>query len=364
MRKTWALAGAAVLVAVAVTGGVVVLSGGEQSTATAQTASANTATVHKGKLSAAVSQDGILTYRARSDGSPYSAINRASGTYTELPEVGDKVDCGGVLYRVNDKPMLLLCGSVPAYRDLHEGDVGRDVRQLNRNLHRLGYDADAGVNLDPGDDDFTWKTKKALAALQHDKGPDETGKLDLDAAVVLPQSVRIAKVTGKLGGSAAPGAQVAQATSDTLDVQVNLDAAEQNEVKKGDRAQITLPSNESVTGKVNRLGRVAESAGKGDPAGGATIPAFISLDDPKKARGLDKAPVQVEITTQGVANALSVPVTAIMGKSGGGFAVEVVRGGGRRELVAVKLGLFDTAGGRVQVDGNLAEGDRAVVPSS
>jgi peptidoglycan hydrolase-like protein with peptidoglycan-binding domain len=364
MRKTWALAGAAVLVAVAATGGVVVLSGGEQSTATAQTASANTATVQKGKLSAAVSQDGILTYRARSDGSPYSAINRASGTYTELPEVGDKVDCGGVLYRVDDKPVLLLCGSVPAYRDLNTGDEGRDVRQLNRNLHRLGYDADAGVDIDPGDDDFTWKTEKALEALQHDKDLDESGELDLDAAVFLPHSVRIAKVTGKLGGSAGPGAQVAQATSDTLDVQVNLDAAEQNEVKKGDRAQITLPSNESVTGKVNRLGRVAESAGKDEDAAGATIPAYISLDHPKRARGLDQAPVQVEITTQGVANALSVPVTSIVGKSGGGFAVEVVRGGGRRELVAVKLGLFDTTGGRVEVEGDLAAGERVVVPSS
>jgi multidrug efflux pump subunit AcrA (membrane-fusion protein) len=73
----------------------------------------------------------------------------------------------------------------------------------------------------------------------------------------------------------------------------------------------------------------------------------------------------VEITTKGVANALSVPVTAIVGRSGGGFAVEVVRGDGRRELVAVKLGLFDTAGGRVQVvEGDLHEGDQVVVPSS
>ena len=57
----------------------------------------------------------------------------------------------------------------------------------------------------------------------------------------------------------------------------------------------------------------------------------------------------MDITTKGVDNALSVPVTALVGKSGGGFAVEVVRTGGRRELVAVKLGLFDTGGGRVQV---------------
>src|SRR5262249_26478282 len=118
-----------------------------------------------------------------------------------------------------------------------------------------------------------------------------------------------------------------------------------------------------VTGRVDQLGSVARSTGKNDGAGDATIPASIGLDDPGKARGLDQAPVQVEITTQGVQSALSVPVTAVVGKSGGGFAVELVRGGGRRELIAVKLGLFDTAGGRVQVEGDLREGERVVVPS-
>jgi multidrug efflux pump subunit AcrA (membrane-fusion protein) len=73
----------------------------------------------------------------------------------------------------------------------------------------------------------------------------------------------------------------------------------------------------------------------------------------------------VAITTKGLENALSVPVTAIVGRSGGGFAVEVVHAGGRRELVPVKLGLFDTAGGRVQVvEGNLRAGDHVVVPAS
>jgi multidrug efflux pump subunit AcrA (membrane-fusion protein) len=74
--------------------------------------------------------------------------------------------------------------------------------------------------------------------------------------------------------------------------------------------------------------------------------------------------VEVEITTKGVETALSVPATAIVGKSGGGFAVEVVRADGRRELVAVKLGLFDSAGGRVQVvQGDLRHGEQVVVPS-
>ena len=71
----------------------------------------------------------------------------------------------------------------------------------------------------------------------------------------------------------------------------------------------------------------------------------------------------MEITTKGVADVLSVPVTALVGKSGGGFAVEVVRADGRRELVAVTLGLFDTAGGRVEVEGDLRAGEHVVVPS-
>jgi hypothetical protein len=361
-RKTWVLAGAAVLVVVAVTGGVVVASGPEEATPAAQEPPASTGQVERGELSSMVSLDGTLTYRARPDGSPYSAFNQAAGTYTELPGDGDEVDCGDVLYRVDDEPVLLLCGRVPAYRDLGVGDEGKDVRQLNRSLHELGYDAVAGS--DPGDDAFTWKTQTALKELQHDEGADVTGALAIDDAVFLPASVRIAKVTGELGGPARPGAQVLHATSDTLVVQVDLDASQQGEVKKGDRALITLPSNKVVKGKVDRLGRVAQApAGQNADAGDATIPAFIGLDDPERARGLDRAPVQVEIATEGVERTLSVPVTALVGRSGGGFAVEVVRDGARRELVAVKLGLFDTTSGRVEVEGDLDAGERVVVPS-
>jgi hypothetical protein len=134
-------------------------------------------------------------------------------------------------------------------------------------------------------------------------------------------------------------------------------------VKKGDRARITLPGNRSVTGRVDRLGNVARTVGDDEDVANATIPTYIGLDEPKEAGGLDRAPVQVEITTEGVASALSVPVIALVGKSGGGFAVEVVRAGGRGELVAVDVGLFDTAGGRVEVEGDLREGGRVVVPS-
>ena len=84
-RKRWVLAGAAVLFAVAAAGGVVAMSGAKQATPAAQDPPVNTARVEKGTLSDMVSQYGTLTYRARSDGSPYTVFNQARGTYTKLP---------------------------------------------------------------------------------------------------------------------------------------------------------------------------------------------------------------------------------------------------------------------------------------
>ena len=360
MRKRWLLAAAAVLVAAVC--GVVAVSGGDHPAAAAPAPAANTDKVLKGDLSALVSGAGTLTYRARPDGSPFMVINQAGGVYTQLPSAGDKVGCGGVLYRVDNRPVVLLCGTVPIYRALHVGAKGPDARQLNRSLHQLGYDTDAHVRIDPADGAFTPKTEQALRALQRRKGFGVTGTLATDDAVFLPVAVRIAKVSSGLGAPARPGAAVLSATSDRLHVRVQLDASQQGEVHKGDRVQIALPGNTPVTGRVAGFGRVAQAEQGGQPTA-ATIPTFIDLDDPGKADGLDQAPVQVDITTKGVKNALSVPVTALVGKSGGGFAVEVVRGVRQRELVAVKLGLFDTGGGRVQVEGDLRAGDAVVVPS-
>jgi hypothetical protein len=79
----------------------------------------------------------------------------------------------------------------------------------------------------------------------------------------------------------------------------------------------------------------------------------------------DQAPVQVGITTASVPNALVVPATALLARSGGSYAVEVVGAGARTHLVPVSLGLFDDAEGLVQVTASgLAAGQDVVVPST
>jgi Putative peptidoglycan binding domain len=374
-RRRRLLAGAAVVVLVAAAGVVVAATdpfdSRNESRGAVGGSTTNTAlaTVREGPLSAQVNQSGTLSYAAQADGSPYAVVNQASGTYTWLPSAGRGVRCGQVLYRVEETPVVLLCGRTPAYRELSVGDSGRDVRELNRNLVRLGY-ADR-AELDPSSDEFGSETAAALERLQDKLGVDQTGSLDLGAAVFLPGPLRVTKVIAKPGTRAAPGMEVAQATSTRRQVTVELSASQQSQVKVGDRAQVTLPGNRTTPGVVSRLGTIANSSddtGSGSGAGSgsstATLPVYVTLKRPKAAGSLDQAPVQVQITTAGVKRALVVPVTALVGQAGGGFAVETVDAQGVHQLVPVTLGLFDDANGLVQVSGELSAGQRVVVPAT
>ncbi|MCO5995840.1 efflux RND transporter periplasmic adaptor subunit [Actinoallomurus rhizosphaericola] len=366
-RRRRGLLGGGVAV-VLVVGGVVLAmtnpfgDGGEPATRAGDGTSL--AAVQEGPLSSQVSQSGTLSYSAGADGTPYRVVDRASGTYTWVPATGTRIDCGETLYKVDQKPVLLICGSTPAYRDLAEGDHGKDVRALNETLVDEGYAGRSG--LDPDSGYFSAGTAAALEKLQDERGADVTGRLDLGQAVFLPGPLRIGKVMAGNGTSAGSGRPIMEASSNRREVIVKLDASQQSEVEKGDQAQITLPDNRITSGVVRRIGTVATSSGKNDSdAGSATIPVYITLKHPKDAGTLDEAPVQVQITTAGVKNALIVPVTALIGQAGGGYAVEVAAGdGGRTRIVPVTLGLFDDADGKVQVSGTLSAGDRVVVPST
>ena len=313
-----------------------------------------------------VSVYGTLTYRARSDGSPYSVIDQLSGTATWLPEAGQVIEQGHVIYRVDDEPVVLLYGSTPAYRTVSTGMTGADVTELNADLVALGYATVAEIP--DGADTFTSATATALKKLQATLGLAQTGTLTFGQVVFEPAAVRVTTVSATLGGALQAAHPVLEGTSTIRVVTIALDAAQQSVVKVGDHVVITLPDNSTTSGVVTSVGTVATTSSSSNGAGGdrmspPTVTVEVRPTDPAATGSVDQAPVQVRITTEVVEGALSVPVTALVGKTGGGFAVEVVRADGRRELVAVKLGLFDSAGGRVQVEGDLREGDHVVVPS-
>jgi len=364
-------------VALVVAGGGVVLAvtglyGGDGKPAARAGGGTSLATVQEGPLSSQVGQSGTLSYAAGADGTPFSVVNRAKGTYTWVPAAGIQIDCGETLYKVGQKPVVLVCGSTPAYRNLAVGNGGRDVRALNETLVKEGYTDKS--ELDPDSDYFGAETAEALEKLQNKRGADVTGRLNLGQAVFLPGPLRIGKVLAKNGTSAGAGRSIMEASSNRREVIVKLDASQQSEVKKGAQAQITLPDNRTTSGVVSRIGTVVTSssqdnsgADSGSDSGSesATLPVYITLKHPKDAGTLEQAPVQVQITTDGVKQALIVPVTALIGQAGGGYAVEVAAGeGGQTRIVPVTPGLFDSANGLVQVSGALSANDRVVVPST
>jgi peptidoglycan hydrolase-like protein with peptidoglycan-binding domain len=383
-RRTWALA-AAVLVTVAIAaGGVLASSGAKQATAASRELPLGTARVQRRTLSAMVSQAGTLTYRARADGSPYSVINQARGTYTKLPAAGQMIGQGHVLYRVDDRPVVLLRGSTPAYRTLSPGASGPDVGELNADLVALGYAAAA--QLSPKSASYGPATTAAVIKLQAAVGMRQSGALTLGQVVFEPSALRVTSVSAQLGGGAPAGATVMQATSTARQVQLALSASEQTTLAVGDKVSITLPNNRTTTGVVSSVGAVATCpsgsgtsgsasssaapgtdtcASGGSASAAPTITVGVTPSHPTATDAWDQAPVQVGITTASVSNALVVPVTALLAQSGDGYAVEVSGAGARNHLVPVSLGLFDDAEGLVQVTGSaLAAGQEVVVPAT
>jgi peptidoglycan hydrolase-like protein with peptidoglycan-binding domain len=315
--------------------------------------------VSQGPLSAQVIGQGSLGYAAQPNGSPYAVVNRASGAFTSLPEVGQVIKQGEPLYAVSNSPVILLNGATPASRSMSVGASGPDVRELNADLVAMGYAARSA--LDPSSGNFGPATASALARLQGALGLNRTGALPLGQAVFLPAPLRIARVSATLGADADIGSTVAQATSTVRQVQVNIDATEQSSLKVGDQVLITLPSFQDTPGVVASIGTVASPS----TTTSATIPVDITLQRPQDTGTLDQAPVRVQITTSGVTDALIVPVTALVPQSSSGYAVETVDAHGIHRLVPVTLGLFDDADGLVQVTSQqLSPGQAIVVPAT
>lgn len=69
-----------------------------------------------------------------------SLLKPGPGVFTTLPAPNSQLDEGEVMLTVSGRPVFVLQGEVPAYRDLVPGISGADVHQLESGLERLGFD--------------------------------------------------------------------------------------------------------------------------------------------------------------------------------------------------------------------------------
>jgi hypothetical protein len=309
--------------------------------------------VARENISQTTSENATLGYAGS-----YTVTGKGSGTLTSLPSAGQVIRQGQVLYRVdNGTPVVLMYGSIPAWRNMSEGTTGSDVTQLNHDLVNLGYANSSDISA-LGWDYYSWETNYAVQLLEEHGGVSSpSGSLSLGSVVFEPEALRVSTVTGSLGGPAS--GPIFSATSDRHVVTISLNTSMESQVKAGNAVSVTLPDGSTTPGVISSVGSVASGSGSN-----ATIPVYVKLTDPKAAGNLDQAPVTVYITTGSASNVLAVPVGALLAQSSGGYAVEVVGAGNTRRQVPVTVGIIDDNAGMAQVTGTLTPGERVVVPSS
>jgi peptidoglycan hydrolase-like protein with peptidoglycan-binding domain len=265
-----------------------------------------------------------------------------------LPEPGTLVKRGGTLLRADDRPVVLLYGAIPSYRDLAEPAKGADVRQLKRNLAALGY---RGFTVD---EEFTAATTAAVKRWQHDLNVPETGLVERGRIVYASTAVRIARHLVRLGASAA--GDVLSYTGNTRVVGVPADASEAAWAAPGTKVTVTLPSGTSIGGTVSAV-TDAPATGDDHPTGQVVT---IAVADQGALGQLGEVEVSVRYVAKERKDVLTVPVPALLALAEGGYGLEVVDGSTSR-VVAVTVGLF--ADGRVEVAGpDIGEGTVVGLP--
>ena len=201
-RRGRPLAILALLIAAAVVVVIVVSNKGPaKNNSDAGTTATGATTVQRRNLVATDTESGTLSYA-----NAQTVYNRLSGTITWAPQIGAIIKPGQTLFDVDNRPVLLMDGSTPAYRGLSATDLtGPDVYELNKNLVDLGYDPDGIVV----DDTWQTATTAGIDALQYHLGETETGSLTLGQVVFLPGRQMVQTVDATVGSTSytpAPGA--------------------------------------------------------------------------------------------------------------------------------------------------------------
>jgi peptidoglycan hydrolase-like protein with peptidoglycan-binding domain len=382
------------------------LGGGEDETLNPPARAGSTVQVTRATLVERTKVEGELGY-----GTEIPVPVKATGTVTWLPEPGARAERGDVLLRVDDRPVVLLYGVLPMYRELglmrgqssgrgagaedvrpsgtptpsnatespESGTIptttkpgatrgaasdtgqaaapmhGMDVLQFETNLSALGY---SGFTVD---ERYTSGTAQAVKRWQKSLGLPQTGRIGIGDVVYASGAVRVGNPGVRLG--AAAGENVLMYTSTSRKVVVEASALELAWAVRGTEVTVHLPNGRPVKGKVKSVGKQATApeagGGSGAEPGGAaaTVPVTITITDQRAIGRLESGPVTVEYVGRERKDVLSVPVAALVALAEGGHGLETTDD----RFIAVKTGLF--ADGQVEISGTaVREGLKVRIP--
>ena len=347
------------LVAVMSTAAVWRIASPQQAASQDATESENGASTQRSYSTASVSQGSLATDRefnaTVSHGDSWVVTTDADGTITAAREIGELVDFGEELIRIDDKPVTVAEGSMPMYRELHKVNTrhrdvngkrlklqtGEDVAQLQRFLIAAGFDDDGDLEVDS---EFGASTEDAVEDWQEAVGLPVTGRVDTSQLVFESAPVRI-NTTSRVGDRFS----ALEVTGADTEVLVDTSTRDRSALPVGADVEIDV-NGQASAGTISEQKQVTLT--DGSRVWRTTISPDGGLPD-------DVATAKVTITQTVAQDVLLVPVVALLALSEGGFAVEVPDGP-RTRLVAVEVG--EVLDGRAEVSGEITEGDEVVIP--
>ena len=276
------------------------------------------------------------------------AVNQSTGTVTRLPVTrGERVDAGDVLYRVDERPVVVLKGAVPAFRPLSAGAVGADVTQLTRFLAAKNY-------LDAATSTYSPAVQRAVRAWQRSMGVEQTGRLNRgDVIFVKSLPVRVAlDPRFAVGALLSAGAPAIEALSSAPTFTAQYSDFQAKQISEGMPVEIE-----------SRSSRWSGALGVPSVAADGTVTAAVVPTDDDALCGKQckevplrgtlqmKGTTEVQKTLRGVV----VPSAALVTDSDGSTAV--ITADGQRSKVTVR----GRARGMAVIDG-LAAGTAVRVP--
>lgn len=318
-----------------------------QDSATAET---ELATVVRGDLVEEAEANGTVGF-----GETSTLPIDSDGMVTQSRESGEIVRPGEVLLRVAERPIYLVEGNQPLYRELRRvsagerdaaGDkiglqTGADVEQLQQFLVDAGFDDKGRLEVDGS---FGLSTERAVKEWQRSVGLVATGKIDRTQMVFVDGPVRIESAPG-----VGENFDSVSVTSGAQRVSFTVTSRQKSFFEIG--ASVTVEAaNSSATGTVTKQKRVVGDDGSTQYEIEVEIDAGQDLGDAEA--------VKVKATRTKASDVLTVPVRALIALAEGGWAVQVQTSNGI-ELTGVELG--DVVDGQAQISG-VDEGASVVVP--
>ncbi|NMO56702.1 hypothetical protein HH310_36705 [Actinoplanes sp. TBRC 11911] len=334
---------------------------------------------------------------------PAASSPRITGLYVSAMGVapGDRIKDGAFVAAVSGRPIFVLRGPVPAYRNLTVGDSGDDVRQLQQAMAELGYRRGSDKR-----GAFGLGTAKAVASFYRDRGyepmtttasPAPTGNAAANGAAGGSQQVQVPSgelvflpalpatvidVTGAVGRSVS--GPLIKLSTGTMVATGQLSPDKRDLVRKKMAARITDDrSGTTITGTVTSIGAptseplgstvvsiggaepgAADQGAEPSPDGGATpyVPVTVESSKPIPPSMIG-ADVRIAIDTQvSASKATVVPISAVTTSADGTTQVTIVGAAGKTTPVTVTTGL--SAEGMVEIQvlaGDLNPGDRVLV---